>query len=219
MASLGIAEESASRINAVLDGSGAGGSVDDPYHVNNNELTSNLIVCKVLIGQENYGTWRKSMEMALFSRLKLSFINGAYPKPVDLVTREKWQRCNDMIMSWRICSVSEKIVGEILHAKDVITAWKDLESSYAEIDAIKTVQCYAVIENCLCCKQIVDDRQEERVVKFLMGLDECYASIRSNVFSMPEVPKMGTVYGLVLTEESTRKATKERQVEASTLFT
>ncbi|KAL9678239.1 hypothetical protein QQ045_016081 [Rhodiola kirilowii] len=69
---------------------------------------------------------------------------------------------------------------------------------------------------CLC---IVDDRQEERVVKFLMGLDECYASIRSNVFSIPEVPKMGTVYGLVLIEESTRKATKERQVEASTLFT
>ncbi|CAM8888782.1 unnamed protein product [Rhodiola kirilowii] len=255
MSNSNVGDGSANRSNVVLDGSGAGSGGDDPYYVGNNELTGNSIVSKVLLGQENYGTWRKSMEIALSGRLKLSFVNGAYPKPVDLVMRAKWQRCNDVIMSWLICSVSEKIVGEILHARDVMTAWKDLEASYAgtnlarksallrelsalvqngmpvseynrklnslyqEIDAIKTVQCYATTANCLCCKQMVDDKQEDMVVKFLMGLDECYASVRTNVFSMAEVPKMVTVYGMVLTEESTRKATKDRQVEASALFT
>ncbi|KAL9689516.1 hypothetical protein QQ045_009902 [Rhodiola kirilowii] len=140
--------------------------------------------------------------------------------PVDLVMRAKWQRCNDVIMSWLICSVSEKIVGEILHANDVMIAWKDLESSYAGTNLVRKSallrELSALVQNGM---PMVDDKQEERVVKFLMGLDECYASIRTNVFSMTEVPKMVTVYGLVLTEESTRKATKERQVEASALFT
>ncbi|CAM8981033.1 unnamed protein product [Rhodiola kirilowii] len=233
--------------------SGGSGSVDDPYFVSNNEMTGNSIVAKVLTGLENYGTWRKSMEIALSGRSKLAFINGKYPRPSDAVMLAKWQRCNDVVMSWLICSVSEKIVGEILHSKDVMTAWEDLESNYAgtnlarksallrelndcvqngmavcdynrklnslyqEIDAINVVKCFST-GNCLCCKQTATDRQGDRVVKFLMGLDDCYASVRSNVLAMTEVPKMVIVYGLVLTEESTRKATKDRNVESSALF-
>ncbi|CAM8925259.1 unnamed protein product [Rhodiola kirilowii] len=250
MASLGISEHS----DFSSGGSGSGSTVDDPYFVSNNEMTGNPIVAKVLTGQENYGTWRKSMEIALSGRSKLAFINGKYPKPSEPVMLAKWQRCNDVIMSWLICSVSEKIVGEILHSKDVMTAWEDLESSYAgtnlarksallrelsdcvqngspvceynrklnslyqEIDAINTVKCLAT-GNCLCCKQFNVDKQGDRVVKFLMGLDDCYSSVRSNVFAMSEVPKMVTVYGLVLTEESTRKQNKDRQIESSALFT
>ncbi|KAL9672563.1 hypothetical protein QQ045_028814 [Rhodiola kirilowii] len=87
---------------------------------------------------------------------------------------------------------------------------RKLNSLYQEIDTIKVkvAHSYATTGNCLCYKQVIDDRQEDRVVKFLMGLDECYASIRINVLSMTEVPKMVTVYGLILTEEATRKATK-----------
>ncbi|KAL9686199.1 hypothetical protein QQ045_023654 [Rhodiola kirilowii] len=131
MTSSSNSEVNVSRSNGDSGSSGAESSVDDPYFVNNNELTGNSIVSKVLLGQENYSTWRKSMEIALSGRSKLAFISGEYPKPVDVVMRAKWQRCNDVVMSWLICSVSEKIVSEILHAKDVMTAWEDLESSYA----------------------------------------------------------------------------------------
>ncbi|KAL9660131.1 hypothetical protein QQ045_024942 [Rhodiola kirilowii] len=95
---------------------------------------------------------------------------------------------------------------------------RKLNSVYQEIDAISVVKYYAT-RDCLCCKQSTIDRQGDRVVKFLMGLDDCYASVRSDVFAMAEVPKMVTVYGLVLTEESTRKATNNRNVESSALFT
>ncbi|KAL9692006.1 hypothetical protein QQ045_012437 [Rhodiola kirilowii] len=165
MASLGISEASSSRSDASSGGSSSGSNVDDPYSVSNNEMT-----------------------------------------------------------------VFEKIVGEILHSNDVMTAWENLESSYAgtnlvrkstllrelsdcvlngmhvceynrklnslyqEIDAINTVKCFA-IGNCLCCKQFDVDKQGDRVVRCLMGLDDCYASLRTNVFVMTEVPKRVTVYG------------------------
>ncbi|KAL9660766.1 hypothetical protein QQ045_025584 [Rhodiola kirilowii] len=95
---------------------------------------------------------------------------------------------------------------------------RKLNSLYQAIDAFNVVKCFTT-KNCLCCKQSAVDRQGDRVVKFLMRLDDCYALVRSNVFAMTEVPKMVTVYVLVLTEESTRKTTKDRHVESSALFT
>ncbi|CAM8899731.1 unnamed protein product [Rhodiola kirilowii] len=105
--------------------------VDDPYFVHYNEISGSPIVSEVLIGQENYVSWKRSMEIAMSGRSKLAFIQGKYPKPSDPVMAEKWQRCNDVLMSWLICSVSKKIVGEILHARDAMTAWETLQSSYA----------------------------------------------------------------------------------------
>ncbi|CAM8883001.1 unnamed protein product [Rhodiola kirilowii] len=107
------------------------GVVDDPYYVHHNEITGSPIVSDVLVGQENYMNWKRSMEIALSGRSKLTFVQGKYPKPSDPVMVAKWQRCNDVLMSWLICSVSKKIVGEILHARDVMTAWETLQSSYA----------------------------------------------------------------------------------------
>ncbi|CAM8965394.1 unnamed protein product [Rhodiola kirilowii] len=108
--------------------------VDDPYYVHHNEITGNPIVTDVLVGQENYMSWKRSMEIAMSRRSKLAFIQGKYPKPSDPVMAARWQRCNDVLMSWLICSVSKKIVSEILHVRDAMTAWETLQSSYAGTD-------------------------------------------------------------------------------------
>ncbi|CAM8999360.1 unnamed protein product [Rhodiola kirilowii] len=227
--------------------------LDDPYFVHHSEISSNPVVSKVLVGQENYATWKKSMEIALSGRSKLSFIKGTYPKPSEPIMAARWQRCNDVVMSWLIGSVSDKIVGEILHANDVMTAWEILESSYAgtdlarksdlqrelenmiqgdlsvmaykrkleslwqELDAISTVKCTKV-GDCNCCKQTKENKHEDRVIKFLMGLNDCYASVRTHVFALTEVPKFSTVYGLALQEESSRHIRKASSVEASALY-
>ncbi|KAL9659646.1 hypothetical protein QQ045_024454 [Rhodiola kirilowii] len=83
MASLENFDVSPGRSYVNSGGSGSGSNIDNPYFVSNNEMTGNSIVAKVLTGQENYGTWRKSMEIALSGRSKLAFINGKYPKPSD----------------------------------------------------------------------------------------------------------------------------------------
>ncbi|KAL9659180.1 hypothetical protein QQ045_018656 [Rhodiola kirilowii] len=169
-------------------GSGALIASDDPYFVNNNELT------------------------ALSGRYKLGFVDGKYLKPDDVVMAARWQRCNDVVMSWLINSVSEKIVGEILHAKDVVTAWEILESSYAgelsvamykrklellwqDLDGLKVNKCTNV-GKCPCYKQTDEDCKGDRVIKFFMGLNDEYASVRIHVFALSEMPKFSTVYGL-----------------------
>ncbi|CAM8929373.1 unnamed protein product [Rhodiola kirilowii] len=104
---------------------------DDLYYVNKNEVTGNLIVSKILTSRDNFVSWKKSMEIALSARLRLGFIQGKYPKPTDRQMQGKWQRCNDVIMSWLMNSVSDDIVGQILHAKDVMTTWNILHTRFA----------------------------------------------------------------------------------------
>ncbi|CAM8880441.1 unnamed protein product [Rhodiola kirilowii] len=84
----------------VISVSGGGSDqVDDPYYIYHNQITGRVIVSKVLIGHENYVVWKKSMEIALSGRLELSFIEGKYPKPTDVVMAARWQMCNDVLMS------------------------------------------------------------------------------------------------------------------------
>ncbi|CAM9000562.1 unnamed protein product [Rhodiola kirilowii] len=209
------------------------GVVDDPYYVHHNEITGNLLVSDILVGQENYVVWRRSMEIGLSGRSKLAFIERKYPKPSDPVMAARSQRCIDVIMSWLIFSVSKKIVGEIIHASDAMTAWETLESSYAgtnlarkseiqrefgnlvqgdlsvmefkqkleslwqELDTINVVKC-ANAGSCVCCVQNKNSKLEDRVIKFLMGLSDTYASVRTHVFAMDVVPKFSNVYGLSL---------------------
>ncbi|KAL9672043.1 hypothetical protein QQ045_028291 [Rhodiola kirilowii] len=104
---------------------------DDVYHVNKNEDTGNPIVSKNLTCRDNFVSWKKSLEIALSTRLKLGFIQGKHPKPNDRKTHAKWQRCNDVIMTWLISSISKDTVGKILHAKDVMTAWNMLRTRFA----------------------------------------------------------------------------------------
>ncbi|CAM8951474.1 unnamed protein product [Rhodiola kirilowii] len=227
---------------------------DDIYSFNNNEITGSSIVSEVLVGRENFITWSKSMEIALSVRSKLEFVLGERPKPLDTALHSKWKRCNDVIMTWLLNSVSKKIVNHILHAKDVAHAWRILHIRYTgsnvsrkfhlkkevsnikqgdmdvasffeklnaywkELDAMsKLVGCDEESE-CSNCRISVKEKEEDRVIEFLMGLNEDYAHTRTHILALRELPSLDVVYDMALNAESQQKVTKNVLVEASTLY-
>ncbi|CAM8880974.1 unnamed protein product [Rhodiola kirilowii] len=227
---------------------------DDIYSFNNNEITGSSIVSEVLVGRENFITWSKSMEIALSVRSKLEFVLGKHPKPSDPALHSKWKRCNDVILTWLLNSVSKKIVNHILHAKDVAHAWRILHIRYAgsnvsrkfylkkevsnikqgdmdvagffeklnaywkELDAMsKLVGCDEDSE-CSNCRISVKEKEEDRVIEFLMGLNEDYAHTRTHILALRELPSLDVVYDMVHNAESQQKVTKSVLVEASALY-
>ncbi|CAM8930112.1 unnamed protein product [Rhodiola kirilowii] len=227
---------------------------DDPYHFNSNEITGSSIVSEVLIGRQNFISWSKSMEIALSVRAKLEFVEGKRPKPIDPTLSAKWKRCNDVIMTWLLNSVSKKVVSHILHAKDAATAWRILHSRYAgsnvsrkfyvkkeisnirqgeldvanyfeklngywkELDSLSKRTGCGEDNTCNDCKESAKEREDDRVIEFLMGLNDEHAHIRTHILALRELPSLDVVYDMVLNDESQQNVTKPNYVEASALY-
>ncbi|CAM8888862.1 unnamed protein product [Rhodiola kirilowii] len=229
-------------------------TVEDPYHFNSNEITGAPIVSEVLLGRENFVSWEKSMEIALSVRSKLEFVEGKRPKPTDPTLSVKWKRCNDVIMTWMLNSVSKKVVNHILHAKDAASAWRILHSRYAgsnvsrkffvkkeisnikqgdldvasyfeklnaywkELDSMSKRSGCDEDSTCASCRVCCKEREEDRVIEFLMGLNDEHAHIRTHILALRELPSLDVVYDMALNDESQQTVTKPTYIEASALY-
>ncbi|KAL9298848.1 putative retrotransposon gag domain-containing protein [Arabidopsis thaliana] len=132
-----------------------------------------------------------------------------------------WSRCNSLVKSWILNSVSKQIYKSILRFSDASEIWKDLATrfhitnlprSYQLSQQIWSLQqgsmdlatyyttlktlwneldganCVTVCKNCDCCKAMETKSEHARVIKFLAGLNESYAVIRSQIIMKKHIP-------------------------------
>ncbi|CAM8963151.1 unnamed protein product [Rhodiola kirilowii] len=256
---MGDATESSNTLNPM--GSATSGvqaaavtTVDDIYYVNNNEITGNSIVGEILTGRENFVKWRKAMRIALSARLKLGFVEGKHPRPNDPILKARWQRCNDVIMSWLLCSVSPDVTGQILDSSDVADAWNCLHMMYAGsnlsrkfslqqeianlmqgtmsvakyfeklcglwrgLDAMRERRVCSLSDECLQCQDSARENHENKVMKFLMGLNENLAQIRTHILALERLPPLNVVFDRVSNHEAERNLTKLVSTESSAMY-
>lgn len=70
--------------------------------------------------------------MALLSKNKLKLIDGTIPiLEKNDPTYLYWERCNTMVMSWLLRSISENIAQSVMWLDNVADIWKDLESRFS----------------------------------------------------------------------------------------
>lgn len=92
----------------------------------------------IVLDENNYNQWQRSMEIALSSKLKLGFVDGSYAKPVtNSSLLVHWTRCNNMITSWILNSVSVDIRNSIVYIKTARKIWLDLEIRFAQSNVPK----------------------------------------------------------------------------------
>ena len=68
----------------------------------------------ILFNGGGYGSWRRSVLRALSAKNKLGFVNGDCKKPgVNSAHIRHWERCDDMVTSWILNSLSEEIYDSV----------------------------------------------------------------------------------------------------------
>ena len=71
-----------------------------------------------LLTGDNHGTWVRAMTMTLRAKNKLSFVDGTISKPEDDEDDDgKWQRCNVLVGSWVLNSISSELARSVLYAQ------------------------------------------------------------------------------------------------------
>lgn len=89
------------------------------------------------LDRKNYHVWAKLMKCALISKNKWKSIDGSIPVPDRFdPSYDAWERCNNLIHSWIINSVSPPIAQSIIHTKLVIVVWKNLKERFAQGDLV-----------------------------------------------------------------------------------
>lgn len=61
--------------------------------------------------------------------------------------------------------------------------------------------------SCGAASQIIQFQQEQRLIQFLMGLNESYVTIRGNILMMKPLPKVTRFYAILVQEERQREVT------------
>jgi len=89
----------------------------------------------------NYAQWKRSCEVSLSAKNKLSFVKGYYTKPAsNSPLLPLWERCNSMVISWLLHSVSKDIASSIIYTPITSQIWKDLSQRFSFSQGTKIYQ-------------------------------------------------------------------------------
>ncbi|MCH79800.1 retrovirus-related Pol polyprotein from transposon TNT 1-94, partial [Trifolium medium] len=211
-----------------------------PYYVHSSDGPSTVKVTPLLTGA-NYHSWSRSMRRALGAKLKFEFLDGTIPVPTDPFdpSFRAWTRCNMLVLSWIMNSVSDSIAQSIVFMENALDVWTDLKERFAQADLVRIselqqefytlkqdsksvtqfyydlkllweeLEIYLPMPNCSCRQRCNCDAMRLArynhnllyIMRFLTGLNENLAMVKSQILLMDPLPPMNKVFSLVLQHE------------------
>ncbi|GJW90562.1 cysteine-rich receptor-like protein kinase 8 [Tanacetum coccineum] len=202
-------------------------SPNHPLYLHPNDHPGLILISKKLTSSENYSSWKRSMMIALNAKNKLKIVTGELIEPnVDSDERALWERTNDMIISWILNTVSDKIyqlMNDIVALKQqncsIKVYYHKLKGFWDEHDALEAPYVCNCVCNCENGKNNGDREQRKRLIQFLMGLDECYSNLRGQILLLQPLPTMAKAYSMIRQEEKQREGIIPKPLGSTALST
>lgn len=95
----------------------------------------------------------------------------------------------------------------------VSTYYTKMKGIWDEIQSVSPVpKCTCGKCTCDLGKRLFEAKEKERVYEFLMGLDEIFGTIKTQILSTKPMPSLSTTYHLVAEDEQQRNITTARKV-------
>lgn len=98
----------------------------------------------VLVSQSfdghGFEAWKRSITIALSAKNKLVFVKGELDRPANPVLAALWNRCNDMIISWILNSLSREISSSVLYVETAHQLWTELVDRFGQSSGAKFYQ-------------------------------------------------------------------------------
>ncbi|XP_059285892.1 uncharacterized protein LOC132039425 [Lycium ferocissimum] len=172
------------------------------YYLHASDYPSISIVSSVFNGK-GYGRWRRGVVIALSAKNKLSFIDGTLKVPTTNPVLQK---------AW-----IDEIAVSVLYSRSAKDMWGDLEDRFGQTNGEKLFQFQKelnVLCKCDCGSKTknLKAHQDERLLQFLMGLNDIFIGVMSNILLSFSLPNMGQAYSLVIQDE------KQREIHVSPAY-
>jgi len=88
-----------------------------------------------VLDSTNYHSWSRFVITELSAKNKVEFVLGTHPcPPRNGSTYSTWIRCNNMVVSWLVHSVSLPIRQSVIWMDVAVDVWNDLKTRYSQGD-------------------------------------------------------------------------------------
>ncbi|XP_075515979.1 uncharacterized protein LOC142550814 [Primulina tabacum] len=180
-------------------------AVDDqssPYFLHHSDNPGQLLVSQLLTS-ENFSSWSRAMKIALSVKNKLGFIDGSIHKPPE----------NDLTLTSIQGDISEHLVRRISRRyMEGFAGSISTEQCSKNISTAERIDQFAPRSRSGCCgkcncngvKNIDNYVQMDYAMTFLMGLNDSFTHIRSQVLLLDPLPSINKIFALVIQEERQR---------------
>ncbi|XP_070047351.1 uncharacterized protein [Nicotiana tomentosiformis] len=112
----------------------------NPLYMHPSESAGSTLV-PVVFDVTGYRSWRRGILRGLSVKNKVGFITEKCKKPdSDHPTFEQWERCDDMVTSWIINSLSKDLADSLQYVVDAKELWQELEDRYDQTNGAKLYQ-------------------------------------------------------------------------------
>ncbi|XP_025012810.1 uncharacterized protein LOC112534591 [Ricinus communis] len=199
-----------------------GESKKSVYTLSSNDNPSNIIT-QVQLKEDNYDEWARSIRTALRAKKKFGFVDGTVTEPdEDDESLEDWWTVNSMIVSWIMNTISPIVRSILTHLEIAKDLWDDIKDCFSQL--WEELANFDVISPCKCrgCKcniaaELTKKREEEKLHQFLIGLDDVYGTVRSNILSSTLLSGVSKAYSLMCQEERIRNVSKGKEIKSETV--
>ncbi|XP_019237807.1 PREDICTED: uncharacterized protein LOC109217959 [Nicotiana attenuata] len=111
-----------------------------PLYMHPSESAGSMLVRIPFDGTE-YRSWKRGVLRSLSVKNKVGFITGKCQKLViGYVTFDQWERCDDMVTSWILNSLSKDLADNLQYVNDAKELWQELEDRYDQTNGAKLYQ-------------------------------------------------------------------------------
>ncbi|XP_075099264.1 uncharacterized protein LOC142176095 [Nicotiana tabacum] len=99
-----------------------------------------------LTGPDNYTQWSSSMRVSLLGKSKLGFVYGRYPKEkFPHVLHELWEKCNAIVLSRIMNSVSAELLSGMVYALSSHKLWMELKETFDKVNGSRVLYLHKQI--------------------------------------------------------------------------
>ncbi|XP_071694368.1 uncharacterized protein [Rutidosis leptorrhynchoides] len=120
----------------------------DPLYMHPSDISSTPLVSIKLLGTENYRVWQCAMTLALETKNKIGFIDNTCEKSeTDDTLAKQWDRCNSVVLSWILGSLSEEVYLGQVFSKIASDVWLELKETYDKVDSSAIFNLYKKINS------------------------------------------------------------------------
>ncbi|KAG8654298.1 hypothetical protein MANES_05G119167v8 [Manihot esculenta] len=184
----------------------------DPLSLQASDHPGMSLVSAPLLGP-NFRSWSRAVRIALGAKMKLGFIEGIFSAPSkDSEGYEQWKKCDFMVTSWILNSISKELVDGFTYTAFARDLWQKISERFEEcngpmiyelLDELRSVE---TLPTCTCgaSRAIAEITNRNRLIpditlmQFLMGLNEAFRTVRDQVLGMDPLPTVNKAYSMNL---------------------